>query len=254
MTKVNKGYVVVANRLEFYYYSALNLISSIKEFDPDAKVCLVSEQKYLDLGGSHIADHILTCDNHPRAKLWGMANTPFDQTFYIDADCEIIHGDLPTVFDLFKDKHVLFTALTDERSYIFAEYEWGNGVSFDWCGAVCLYDMTKPLVKDLMNDWYDLTVKQYSGEWWPSAPDGTPDTVNYPKSLARWDQFSLWWLLNREPKYSDILVGRLDDEYDCRWNNFHGYEWDHCNDKEPVVFHYSNSVPKKESLARSRLR
>ena len=73
-----------------------------------------------------------------------------------------------------------------------------------------LYDMTKPLVKDLMNDWYDLTVKQYSGEWWPSAPDGTPDTVNYPKSLARWDQFSLWWLLNREPKYSDILVGRLD--------------------------------------------
>ena len=68
----SKGYVVVASRKKFFYISALNLIESIREFYPDAKVCLVTEERFLD-GREKIADEVVFCDNHKRAKLWGMA-------------------------------------------------------------------------------------------------------------------------------------------------------------------------------------
>tara|TARA_B110000305_G_C19464405_1_gene656876 strand:- start:6544 stop:7293 length:750 start_codon:yes stop_codon:yes gene_type:complete len=241
---MSKGYVVVASTEIFYYYSALNLIHSIKDFDPNAKVCLVAEERFLDKG-SDVADDIKICIDHPRSKLWGMANSPYDQSFYIDADCEIVHEDLPTVFDKFGDNDILFTALTDERSYMFREFYWGyKGEHFDWCGGTCLYDMTKPLIKDFMQDWYDLTVKQYAGTWWPQTPAGYPDTDNFPRSLSRWDQFSLWWLINKTPKYENLKIGRLDGEDDARWNYFAGYVYDHA--KNPVVMHYSNSKGKNE--------
>ena len=109
--------------------------------------------------------------------------------------------------------------------------------------CTCLYDMTKPLVRDFMQDWYDLTVKQYAGTWWPLDSENNPDYLNYPKTLYRWDQFSLWWLTNKVAKYKNIKIGRLDGENDARWNYFSLYRYDHCED--PVVLHYSNTSAKK---------
>ena len=237
----SKGYVIVASRKKFFYVSALNLIESIRDFYPEAKVCLVTEEKFLD-GREEIADKVIFCDDHKRAKLWGMAQSPWDITFYIDADTECEHEDIEHVFDELEDNDLVFTSLPVERSYCYAELKFPGG-QFELCGAVCLYDMRNPLVREFMQDWFDLTVKQYSGEWWPRKEDGTEDTHLYPESLKRWDQFSLWWLVNKEPKYKDLKVGIFED--DARWNFFSRYKYKH-NNKPVVIRHYSAAKAKQE--------
>lgn len=239
MSEPSRGYVVVASRRSFFYVSALNLIESIRDFHPDAKVCLVTEEKFLD-GREKIADQVILCDDHKRAKLWGMAKSPWDLSFYIDADTEVEHEDIEHVFDELGDYDVMFTGLPEERSYCYAELKFPGG-QFELCGAVCLYDMRNSLVREFMNDWYDLTVKQYANEWWPTKSDGSWDEELYPRSLARWDQFSLWWLVNKEPKYQNLKVGIFED--DARWNYFSRYKYEH-NIKPVVIRHYSSSEAK----------
>lgn len=239
-----RGYVVVASKTNFYYVSALNLIDSLKDYYPEANVTLVVEEKLMDSAAYSLADNVIHCDDHKRAKIYGMAKSPYDHTFYIDADCEIVHEDISTVFDLFDGNDVLFTALPEERSYCYAELHWPAG-HFTYCGGVCLYDMSNPLVKEFMMDWYNLTVEQYAGKWWPTKTDGSWDIDNYPRSLARWDQFSLWWLINKVPKYTTLKFGRLENEEDARWNRFSLYKENHCT-KPPVVWHHSAATVKKE--------
>jgi len=254
MSEPTKGFVIVASTKKFFYLSAINLIESIKDYYPEAKCCLVTEEHFLDDRGRRVADDILFCDNHTRAKLWGMARSPYDLTFYIDADTECEHEDIATIFDKFDGHDVMFTGLVDKaRHYCYAEVFFdgarkpdGTPGGFELCGGVCLYDMRNPLVQEFMHDWYDLTVEQYARRWWPTKEDGTEDLENYPASFKRWDQFSLWWLTNREPKYKDLKVGILDD--DARWNYYSKYK-DHLkHNREPVVIrHFSSAGAKKET-------
>jgi hypothetical protein len=199
MSEPTKGYVIVASRKKFFYVSAINLMESIKDYYPEAQITFVVEEKFLD-GQERIADNVIFCDDHARAKLIGMAKSPYDITFYVDADIECEHEDIATIFDKL-DGH------------------------------------------DLMFDWYDLTVAQYGKVWWPTLEDGvTEDLENYPATLKRWDQFSLWWLVNKEPKYKDLKVGILED--DARWNFYSKYKYEH--NKDPVVLrHYSSSGAKQ---------
>lgn len=241
MSEPTKGYVIVASNKRFFYISALNLIESIQDFYPEAKCTLVTEERFVDDRGRRITDQIIYCNDHSRAKLYGMAKSPYDLTFYIDADTECEHEDIATVFDLFDGNDVMFTGLPEERSYCYAQLKWPGG-QFTLCGAVCLYDMRNPLVREFMHDWYDLTVAQYAGSWWPTNEHGEPDYETHPKSLSRWDQFSLWWLTNKDPKYKDLKVGILDD--DARWNWFTKYNQPH-NEKPIVIRHYSSSDAKK---------
>ena len=108
MSEPTKGYVVVASRTKFFYVSAINLIESILDFHPEAKITLVTEERFLDKR-SEVCDKIIFCDDHKRAKLWGMARTPYDITFYIDADTECEHEDIANVFDLLGDDDIQFT-------------------------------------------------------------------------------------------------------------------------------------------------
>jgi len=250
-----KGYLVVASRSKFFYHSALNLIESIKDFYPEAKCCLVTEEHFLDDRGRSVADDIIHCDDHKRAKLWGMAQSPYDLTFYIDADTECEHEDIETIFDKFDGHDMMFTGLPPERHYCYAEVYFpgatkpdGTKAGFDLCGGVCLYDMTNPLVKEFMEDWFDLTVEQYAGRWWPKKEDGTEDLENYPASFKRWDQFSLWWLVNREPKYADLKVGVLDD--DARWNYYSRYKGELKHNKDPIVIRHYSAAGAKSGVYR----
>jgi len=250
-----KGYLVVASRSKFFYHSALNLIESIKDFYPEAKCCLVTEEHFLDDRGRSVADDIIHCDDHKRAKLWGMAQSPYDLTFYIDADTECEHEDIETIFDKFDGHDMMFTGLPPERHYCYAEVYFpgatkpdGTKAGFDLCGGVCLYDMTNPLVKEFMEDWFDLTVEQYAGRWWPKKEDGTEDLENYPASFKRWDQFSLWWLVNREPKYADLKVGVLDD--DARWNYYSRYKGELKHNRDPIVIRHYSAAGAKSGVYR----
>src|SRR6056300_724593 len=112
---MNKGFVVVASRKNNFYIYAINLIESIKDFYPEAHVTLVTEERFID-GREDIADNIIFCNDHYRAKLWGMANSPYDVTMYVDADMECEHEDIMTVWDNLGDKDMVFHELTEERS------------------------------------------------------------------------------------------------------------------------------------------
>ena len=86
-----------------------------------------------------------------------------------------------------------------------------------------------------MTDWYMLYLKQFSKIW---TPDMQPwDTLRY------FDQTTLWWLLNKEPKHKDIKVGTFKDN--LRWNYYNGYEELKLFPKQEVIInHWSKGSPK----------
>jgi hypothetical protein len=246
-TEKTRGYVVVASRVNFFYHSACLLLETIKDFDPEAKVCLVTEERFTADGRADFVDDLIFCDDHERAKIYGMAKSPYDLTFYIDADCVIEHEDILKVFDEIGDNDLMFTCCHPDRAYSFTEVDFPGG-SLWLNGGVCLYDMSKPIVREFINDWYNLTVDQYAHRWWPQKEDGTPDYDLYPNSLRRWDQFSLWWLTNKNPKYCDGKLKVEVFENDARWNYYHRYrDWlDHTNGTPVVIRHFSSSSAKKK--------
>ena len=56
--KPSKGYLVVASKKPNFYSLAINCIESIKDYYPDAKCCLVTEEKFLD-GREYVADDLI---------------------------------------------------------------------------------------------------------------------------------------------------------------------------------------------------
>ena len=107
---MSNGYLVVASRKESFYRLAINCLESLKDYYPDARCCLVTEERFLD-GREYVADDLIFCDDHYRAKLWGMANSPYDITMYIDADAEIEHEDIATVLVEPKFENRTYSAL-----------------------------------------------------------------------------------------------------------------------------------------------
>ena len=51
----SRGYLIVASRTKEFYRMGINLIRSLKEFYPEAKVCFVTEKLFCD-GNESIAD------------------------------------------------------------------------------------------------------------------------------------------------------------------------------------------------------
>ena len=237
MSQLSKGYVLVAsNKINFYKY-AINLAESILDYYEDAKITLFCEEWMFEEHHRDLFDNVEWCSSHYRAKLEGMARAPYDLTMYLDVDMECEHEDIAVVFDELEDYDVMFTPLTDDRSYVYAERDFDTpegSAKFTLCGGVCLYDMTKHIVREFMDDWWDLTRRQMDGEWWP---DG------YADSLKSWDQFSLWWLTEKEPKYKDLKVGIFKD--DLRWNYYNALNWAISRPEgEVVVRHYSCGLNK----------
>ena len=209
-----KGYLVVGSTKFQFYKFAINLVESIKDYHPEAKVCLVTEERFLD-GREKIADDLLLCGSGVREKLWGMANSPYDLTFYIDADAEVIHEDIAKVWDELGDNDMVFTGLPEDRWYIFKDTKFPGG-TFTLCGAVCLYDSSNQLVMEFMQDWHDYYVKQAERTWWPLNENGHFDFDLYPEQLGCWDQFTLWWLTEKVDKYKELKIGIFED--DLKWN------------------------------------
>ena len=240
MTEPTKGFVVVASKKHNFYLYALNLCESIRDYYEDAKICLVTEERFLD-GREEVADDVVLCDDHYRAKIYGMAKSPYDITMYIDADMEVQHEDIVTVWDELKDNDMVWSELTDDRDYIYAERDFDTPEGkrkFTLCGAVCLYDMRTPIVREFMMDWWELTKKQMSGQWWPEG---------YADSLKSWDQFSLWWLTEKEDKYKDLKIGIFED--DLRWNYYNALNWARTRPEgEVIIRHFSAGLKKDKPI------
>jgi hypothetical protein len=243
MKTETKGFVIVASRNSNFYIYATNLAESIKDFYPEVQITLVTEERFVD-ERADVADTIIHCDNHYRAKLWGMAQTPYDITMYVDADMDCEHEDIMTVWDNMKDYDMVFHELTKEREKFYTiryfNYE-GKREMYTLCGGVCLYRSSNPLVREFMEDWFELYNEQYSGRW---RPEGF-DKEQFNRDLRHFDQTTLWWLTEKEPKYKDLKIGFFDD--DIRWNYFTQYQYENLvskEDKPPILRHYSGSLKK----------
>lgn len=232
-----KGYVIVAsNKINFYRY-AINLAESILDYYEDAKITLFCEEWMFEEQHRNLFDSVVFCGGHYREKLNGMAQSPYDLTMYLDADMECEHEDIQHVFDELGEHDVMFSALTDDRNYVYAERDFDTPegkAKFTLCGGVCLYDMSKPIVREFMKDWWELTRRQMDHKWWPKG---------YSESLRSWDQFSLWWLTEKDPKYKELNIGIFED--DLRWNYYNALNWAITKSEKPVVIrHYSCGLDK----------
>ena len=236
-----KGFVIVGSHKRNFYLYALNLAESLRDYYEDCNICLVTEERFIDERGHDVADTVIFCEDHYRAKLWGMAQSPYDLTMYIDADMECEHEDIVKVWDEMKDYDMVYSELTDDRSYIYAERDFDTPegkAQFTLCGGVCLYDMSKPIVREFMQDWWDLTYKQMNDTWWPEG---------YADSLKSWDQFSLWWLTEKEEKYKDLKIGIFDD--DLRWNYYNAFNWARTQPEDEVILrHFSAGLDKDKPI------
>ena len=242
----SKGYIIVASNKFNFYQSAIFLIQTIKDYNPEANVTLFTEQGFLD-GRETIADNVVICGSWIREKLWAMHKTPYDITFYMDADMECMHEDIAKVFDELGDNDLMFTGLPEHRSHLFNgwEFEQGNA-HFELCGGVCLYDIRNPLVREFLEDWDELYRQHSLKKWWPLNHEGEFDYLNYPEEFDRWDQFALWWLTNKEEKYKGLKISIFED--DLRWNHWaplYGVEWP---EKPTVLTHMSSMMKKNEHL------
>lgn len=243
----SKGFLTVATNKRNFYTYAINLIESVKDYYPDAKYCLVTDEEFLD-GREEIADDlILTTDDaiaNYRGKMWGMARTPYDQTMYLDADMECQHEDVQYVFDDLRDRDMVFHELSKEREKYFAVkyFKWhGRQEHMKLCGGVCLYNSAKPLVREFMQEWYDLYCEQRAKLW---RPDGF-DPNEFENNLRVFDQTTLWYMTEQMEKYKDLNIGYFDD--DIRWNYFSQYGYELLQSKSgkpPIMIHFSGTINK----------
>ena len=105
--EVTKGYILVATKNKNFVISAINMCEAILDYDINAKVTIATDQELADSFNLDMFDTILIppkdpnreADAGPREKMWAMANTPYDYTFYMDSDMEIVHEEIINVFD-----------------------------------------------------------------------------------------------------------------------------------------------------------
>ena len=161
---------------------------------------------------------------------------------YIDADCEVLHEDIQNAFEMLDNHDLMFTPLTEERAHYFKLSKWDNG-RLELNGGVFVYDIRNPLVEDFMKDWDFYYKQQLLGFWWPDLKDGTPDYDKHPEHLKKWDQFTLWWLTNINPKYKKIKIKLFED--DERWNWYASFDKkENKSEKDIIIFHYSHACNK----------
>lgn len=251
MENPSKGFVIVATQKIQFLIGASNLAQSILDHYEDAKITLFTEQKWIDdpKYHSHFQDLdqvIATPGSHIREKMWGMANTPYDLSFYIDADCEVVHTDIEKSFDRLKDQDMVFVELTHETKGHFTDWDWGNGEldHLTHCGGICLYDSRNPLVVDFMSDWYYNFKNQKQGSFEPT------EYKHIPHRYRTWDQLTLWYQLWHDPKYKSIKWKYFEDNY--RWNYYtsFGFNKDGTHNYgvvDPVILHYSSWMDKDGS-------
>lgn len=233
-----QGIVLVCTERQLYYDSAIMCANSILEYLPSVNITLFTSPKLFNPIHKHYFDKVvLDTPDGVRAKIWGMANTPYELTLYLDADMWVVHDDFASVFDQVGRYDMLWTRISKEREYAYNTSD-GSNISFpggdmELHGGVCLYRDT---AKKFMKDWYNLDLQMRNKEWWPS------DTEKYPLKFRKWDQFPLWWLTNKEwSNYKYLTYDFFQDDF--RWNFLHTYdvkkEGADVPGKEPIILHHN---------------
>jgi hypothetical protein len=235
------GFVYIASMSEGYYNAAVKSAISLKDHFPEANITLFTHEKFVKEDDRKFFDNIVTgIPVHIRAKMWGMARTPYQKTLYIDADTEIRSERISEVFDILtNDKDILFTKIINHVS---ADKVIDKHNNLEYHGGIILYN-NNPLIIELMNEWYKLYLIQKNIIHW-----NTSIFKDYNRKMQPWDQFTIWYLLKQE-KYKDIRHGFFPNG-GHEFNFIYLLEYESFKenaayrDLEQIIFHYT--LPKEK--------
>lgn len=204
----NKGYIYVASVNKLYYELGLESASSLRDLYPEANITLFTHDMWVDSRAEKLFNNIVTgIPIHRRAKMWCMARTPYDYTFYNDCDSLLVHPDIAKVFDGMGEKVYMCENLlhtVSRRTLMYIDNK-GNKPLFH--GAVAWYKKND-LNIDFMNTWWSEFVKQVS-EPWP---------FSYSELWKQFDMFTLWKLTSGVVPGFDKFTGLVelgDRRFNC---------------------------------------
>lgn len=207
---MSKGYIYVASLNYLYYQLALESAQSLRDVYPEANITLYTHDTFVDDRAEQIFDNIVTgIPIHRRAKMWCMARTPYDQTFYNDVDSALVHPDISKVFDGLDDKIYMCENLlhTVSRMSLMWIDKSANHFPF-YHGAVAWYKKTDYNL-DFINTWWSEYVKQLA-EPWPYP--------QYDEIWKKYDMFTLWKLHSGALPEYDKFKGAVqtgDRRFNC---------------------------------------
>lgn len=214
-TVPERGFIYVASVNRLYYELAINSCTTLKDYYPDAHVTLFTHEKFLDDRVKGLFDNIVTnIPIHVRAKMWGMARTPYDKTIYIDCDSIIAHRDIKKMHG-FLDECDMFCG--DVADYTVADIRYAHvdrkcEYKAMHHGSMWGYNKTS-LTIDFMQTWFDKFVQQ------KEAPTWEFDDFAYPV-WQQFDMFTLWRLITNHfnegfDRFQDLNIRILPS----RWNS-----------------------------------
>lgn len=223
---MSDGYIIVASMRYPFYESACYCAETLKDYYPEASVTLFTHEDWVDFKAD-VFDNVITgVPSNNRAKLWALSKSPYDRTMYLDADCEIMHEDISTVFDTIGDDHITVSKV---YPYMAAVSTFPGGELTHHMG-VFVYKKD-PQLYEMFDQWYTMYIKQRTEPW-------DLDDKLYPKDiLFQWDMFTWWRLINIEGWGDRIRVGFWDDG--PRWN-FHNLRAN--ENKDPIIV-YHHTLP-----------
>lgn len=192
---MSNGYVYVASLSKAYYKAAIRSADSLKDFYPEAKITLFTHPEFFQESDRQLFENVhLDIPYHSRAKMYGIARTPYKNTLYIDADTEIRSSKIKDVFDILGNNDIMFTKILPHVSKTTRIDSQNN---LEYHGGIVLYNNKKSTI-NLMKAWFDLYEYQTTTPWNESK------FKEYDIKMQPWDQFTMWYLLHKEKKFSKI--------------------------------------------------
>jgi hypothetical protein len=224
------GFLYVASQSSAYYKAAVHSAISLRDNYPEANITLFTHEVLLQESDRKYFDKIETgIPIHKRAKMYAMARTPYENTLYLDADTEIRSENIKKVFDILGKNDIMFTRIIPKVS---KDTVIDRNNNLEYHGGVILYN-SKKLTLQLMQDWYETYLIQDTCQW-----DQSP-FAKYNPRMKPWDQFTIWYLLNADPKYKKVKHAMFP-------SGGHSYNfinllenYEEFNEVEQIVYHYT---------------
>jgi hypothetical protein len=216
------GFIYIASKEKLYYELALLSAESLRTFHRKAHITLFTHKAFVDDRAMSLFDNIITgIPVHARAKMWCMARTPYQNTFYNDVDSQIVSSKIKNVFDELSDCDMFFT---ESYWYTTGNYKWSffdkaQQIPVVYHGAVCCYRKTD-LTINFMQTWFDEYIKQRAEPWkhdfaWPEWKQFDMFTL-WKITSGRWNEFDRFKNLKIKlgPKIYNATIHDGKDFYD----------------------------------------
>ena len=230
-----EGFIYVASRHKMFYEMALLSVQSLRDYHKTAHVTLFTHEKFVDERAYKLFDRVITnIPIHHRAKMWGMAKTPYQRTLYNDCDSLIRHRDIKKIMNHLDDDTDMFFGTC--LGYTVGNFKWlyidkKRTIEPMYHGSLCGYKKTD-LTTDFMQTWFEKYIEQISTPW--------SYEQNHNKEWRQFDMFTLWRMTSGQfsefDRFKDLKIKLLTR----RWNTT-GQDLPGDLDGHPVITQYDKT-------------